>query len=102
MTILLSSSYHTKIFWVLGLLFTGFLIGLYIFQVNALTILVYRIAETERQITEHRQTNTALQVQANQAVPFKDLEQLAQSRNFERVRSITYLKIPSGGVAQNQ
>ncbi|OHA64045.1 MAG: hypothetical protein A2940_01320 [Candidatus Wildermuthbacteria bacterium RIFCSPLOWO2_01_FULL_48_29] len=102
MTILLSSSYHTKIFWVLGLLFTGFLIGLYIIQVNALTILVYRIAGTERQIAEHRHANTALQVQANQAVPFKDLEQLAQSRNFERVRSITYLKIPSGGVAQNQ
>ena len=102
MTILLSSLYQKKMLWALGLLLVGLLVGFYIFQINTLTILVYRIAEAEQQITQHRRTNTLLQMEAHQTISFKDLEQLAQSRNFERVQSITYLRIPSGGVAQNQ
>jgi len=91
-----------KITLTVGLLTSTLLIGLYIFQINSLTALAYRVAQTEHQSLELKQTNAELQHRARQSVPFKDLEQIAKQRNFERVNTITYLRILSGGVAQNQ
>ena len=91
-----------KITFTVGLLFSTLLIGLYIFQVNSLTALAYRAAQKEQQLFQLKQANAELQYRAHQAVSFKDLEQLAKQRNFERVNSITYLRIFAGGVAQNQ
>ncbi|OHA78627.1 MAG: hypothetical protein A3G10_00815 [Candidatus Wildermuthbacteria bacterium RIFCSPLOWO2_12_FULL_49_9] len=91
-----------KITFTAGLLFSALLVGLYIFQVNSLTALAYSVAQTEQRFLELKQANAELQHREHQAVSFRDLEQVAKQRNFARVSSITYLRIPSGGVAQNQ
>lgn len=80
----------------------AFLVGLYIFQLNSLTTLTFRIAETEQQLTRLKHHHTALQTKAYQTLSLKDLEKLAQLRNFEKIASITYLRPFVGLVAQNQ
>ena len=102
MTFFLASIYRNKVVWVLGLLFSTFLISLYIIQINSLTALAYHTSQAEQELLQTRQANTSLQQRTTRTMSFGDLEQLAQSRNFERVTSITYLRVVSGGVAQNQ
>ncbi|MEK7542369.1 MAG: hypothetical protein AAB524_01575 [Patescibacteria group bacterium] len=91
-----------KISLSLGLLLPGFLIFLYIFQLNSLTTSAWRIAEIEQQLTQLKHENTALQIKAYQTMPVLQLQELARLRNFEKITSITYLRLPSGLVAQNQ
>ena len=102
MTTQLSSLYRKKYTWAVGIFLLGLLIGLYIFQLNALTQLAYHIAETEQHAMEIKHENTSLQTQAHRAVSLRDLEQLAQTKNFHKVTSVTYLRPISGSVAQNQ
>lgn len=102
MTTHLSSLHQSKMVWILGLLTAAFLMGFYIFQLNSLTTLAWHIAETEQQLGELKYQNTALQTEAYQAVSFRDLEELAQSQNFQKITSITYLRPVLGSVAQNQ
>lgn len=91
-----------KLFATFGLLLTIFLIGFYIFQLNALTTLAWHIADTEQQLSQFKYRVASLETQAYQALPLENLEQIAHLKNFERVTFITYIQQPSGIVAQNQ
>ena len=88
--------------WTSGLLFTAFLIGLYIFQLHALTALAYHIAQTQEEFAKLKHENAALQSKAHQTISLKNLAELAAQRNFEKVTSIVYVQQVAGGVAQNQ
>ena len=102
MTTHLSSVYQSKLVWALSILITGLLIGFYIFQLNSLTTLAWHISEAEQQLTQMKHQNTALQAKAYQGVSFRELKELAEIQNFQKITSITYL-VPLGGlVAQNQ
>ncbi len=91
-----------KIFSISGILLFVSLIGFYIFQLNSLTTLAYHVAEAEDSLTQLKHENTSLQQEAYQAVPLYDLERLAQERQFVKINSITYLRMQTGPVAQNQ
>lgn len=85
-----------------SLLLSSFLIGFYIFQLNSLTTLAYRIAETEDFLTQIKHENTALQQKAYQALSLRDLERIARERQFVKINSVTYLRLGGGLVAQSQ
>ena len=91
-----------KILITCSFLLSSFLIGFYIFQLNSLTTLTYRVAETENSLTILKHDNTSLQAKAYQAVPLKDLERIAKERRFVKIGSVTYLRVGGGLVAQNQ
>ena len=91
-----------KILIVSGLLLSSFLIGFYIFQVNSLTTLAWRAAETEDFLTQLKQENTTLEQKAYQALPLRDLERIAKERQFVKINSVTYLRSGGGLVAQSQ
>ncbi len=85
-----------------GMMFGVLVIVLYVVQLNSTTALAWRIAETEQQVVQLKHQNTALQTQAYRAVPLLKLQELASFRNFEKVTSITYIRLPNGLVAQSQ
>lgn len=91
-----------KILLSLGLILAGFLAGFYIFQLNSLTTLVWHTAEAERQLIFLKHQNTALQTKAYQALSLGDLEEIARLRNFEKITTITYVRLSDGLVAKNQ
>ena len=102
MTTHFSSIYKSKLAWALSVLMTGLLIGFYIFQLNSLTTLAWHISEVEQQLTQMKYQNTALQTEAYQGVSFRELEELAKRKNFQKITFITYLRPLGGSVAQNQ
>lgn len=85
-----------------GITLTAFLVPLYVVQLNSITALAWHIAKTEEQVVRLKHRNTALQTQAYEAMPLSKLQNLAQVRQFEKVTSITYIRMPSGLVAQSQ
>lgn len=91
-----------KILATSGLLLSSFLIGFYIFQLNSLTTLAWRVAETEDFLTITKHENTALQQKAYQALSLGDLERIAMEREFVKIGSVTYLQVGGGPVAQTQ
>ena len=91
-----------KIFSLSGIFLFISLIGFYIFQLNSLTTLAYSVAATEDSLTQLKHENTSLQQEAYQAVPLRDLERFAQERQFVKINSISYLRMHTGPVAQNQ
>ena len=91
-----------KILAVSGLLLSSFLIGFYIFQLNSLATLAYRIAENEDFLTQLKHENTALEQKAYQALSIRDLERIAKERQFVKIHTVTYLRVVGGLVAQNQ
>jgi hypothetical protein len=91
-----------KILILSSLLLSCFLIGFYIFQLNSLTTLAWRVAETEDFLTQLKHENTALQQKAYQALSIGDLERIASDRQFVKISSVTYLQITGGPVAQSQ
>ena len=91
-----------KILIASSLLFSTFLIGFYIFQLNSLTTLAWRVAETEDFLSQIKHENTALQQKAYQALSLGDLERIASERRFVKISSVTYLQVGGGPVAQNQ
>lgn len=91
-----------KIMWTSGLLCIAFLVGLYIFQLHALTALAYHIAETQEKFAKLKHENATLQSKAHQTLSLKNLAELAAQQNFEKVTSIVYVRQIAGGVAQNQ
>lgn len=91
-----------KIFFPAPLLLTGILVGLYVFQLNSATTLAWHISQAEQQVAELKHVNTKLQAQAYRALPLRDLQALAQARNFEKITSVIYVRLPGGLVAQTQ
>jgi hypothetical protein len=100
MTIAFSLYTHKKIVLAAGIIFAALLVGIYIFQLNYLTTLAYHISESQEQLTLLKYDNASLQATAFQAVSLKDLEALAVAKNFEKIRTVTYLKTSTGPVAQ--
>lgn len=100
MTIVSTLFSHKKLVLALGLILSGILVGLYIIQLNHLTQLAYLIAHQEEQINQLKYENAALQAKTFDAVSLRDLEQLAQERQFEKVQQITYVRATTGPVAQ--
>ncbi|HZX49599.1 MAG TPA: hypothetical protein VFE94_00410 [Candidatus Paceibacterota bacterium] len=98
----MSTLYHSKLFWFLPLVIAGLLVGMYVFQLNALTALAYHIADQEQLATQLKQDVTQLEIRARHTFSLNDLEELAQNMQFEKITNISYLKIPTGGVAANQ
>lgn len=98
----MTHSMRKKILAISSLLLFGFLIGFYIFQLNSLTTLAWRIAETEDFLTQLKHENTALEQKAYQALSLRDLERIASERQFVKIHSVTYLLLGGGLVAQSQ
>ena len=92
--------YRKKIIWIMTLFSVAILAAFYIFQVNSLTALVYHVADQERKIQQLKEDNASLQIHAQQPLSIKDLETLARQLDFEKVRSISYVKVLGGSVAQ--
>ena len=78
------------------------LMGFYIFQLNQLTALAYRIAELQDTISQAKYSNTALEASARQALSLKEIEQLAAKHNFQKITSVAYIQAENGPVAQNK
>jgi len=78
-----------------------FCIGAYILQINSITALAYHTAETETTIRTLKEKTTSLEVKARQGMTLGELETLAQRLHFQKVQSISYLKLPQTTVAQN-
>jgi hypothetical protein len=91
-----------KILILSSLLLSCFLIGFYIFQLNSLTTLAWRVAETEDFLTQLKHENTALQQKTYQALSQGDLERIARERRFVKINSVTYLQAAGGPVAQSR
>jgi len=100
MTTAISLFSQKKTFLILSAVFSILLVGLYIFQLNSLTTLAYHIASYEEQLTQLKYDNADLQAQTFKAVSFKDLSALAAAKNFEKIDTVTYLRVSAPPVAQ--
>lgn len=90
---------------VLSSVFAFFMFGLYVFQVNSLTMLAYMAQNAETQLKTTAQEATVLEAVHQQAFAFQQLGTLAKNLNFEKTGIITYVHILQGAVArttQNQ
>lgn len=94
--------YRKKFVWTCCFVLTGVFVALYIFQVNALVAMAYHIAGEETQIRQMKEETKTLQTNANKVLSLKDLEGLAVQLHFEKIRSITYLRLIEGAVAQSE
>lgn len=90
-----------KILFITGFLAIGALMLFYILQVNALTALAYHIASKESAIRQLKNDTKTLESQYAQQVSWQDMEALAQTLQFERAESVSYLEIRPSPVAQN-
>lgn len=77
------------------------LLALYVFQVNSLTELAYRIAAEEGQTYEIEEQNKRLQISATQSYGLQEYAVLARQFGFEKIGRISYLRAFESAVAQN-
>ena len=101
MNILQSFPYQSKILWVTAILLVGLLLTLYIIQVNLLTSSAYNISSLQSQLTEVQESNKSLERTYMQSLQNRDLDNLAQSMGFEKISSISYIRVIDSAVAQN-
>jgi hypothetical protein len=93
--------FSQKTFITLFALMSAALLVLYIFQINALTGQVYRIAQQERELKTTQKDLGNKEQEFLGTLSRKNLQELAQDFSFERVSGITYIQV-LGGVAQSQ
>jgi type II secretory pathway component PulM len=94
--------YQKKLLWGSGLFLVATLVAVYILQINALTALAYHIADNEDRLQQLKEQHTDLQAQVRQSATLSDLEQLAFELSFEKISSISYVRVLNTSVAQNQ
>ena len=98
--IVLPAIYQKKIFWAFLLLSVGVLLSLYIFQINSLTALAYHVADQEVIIQELHEANVRLEARMYQSLSFNDFAALADEFSFEKIGTISYIRVIDGRVAQ--
>ena len=101
MNILQSFPYQSKILWVIAILLVGLLLTLYIIQVNLLTSSAYNISSLQSQLVEVQESNKSLERIHMQSLQARDLDSLASDMGFEKISSISYIRIIDSAVAQN-
>lgn len=75
--------------------------GLYVFQVNSLTMLAYTAQNAETELKTTAQEATVLETVHQQAFAFQQLGILAKNLRFEKTGVITYVHILQGAVARS-
>ena len=101
MNILLSFPYQNKVVWVISILAIGLLLALYTIQVNLLTGSAYHISSLESQLQEMRESNKSLERTYMQTIQLRNLDEIASIMGFEKISSISYIKVIDTVVAQN-
>ena len=101
MNILQLFSYQSKVLWLVIILVIGLLLSLYIVQVNLLTGSAYHISSLESQLKELRESNKSLERTYMQAIQLRNLDELASIMGFEKISSVSYIKVIDTVVAQN-
>ena len=86
----------------LPIILVASLLVFYIFQVNALTGLVYQVAEQEYAFDVLQEDFGSIEQKHLESLSRKNLEDLAELLVFERISTITYLQVFGGGVAQSR
>jgi hypothetical protein len=82
----------------LGAILAG-LLSLSIFQMNALTALVYHMGDQEKRSEQLKESNLLLEAQQLPVLSRVQMEDLAQAREFERVKEVSYLRVLNATVA---
>ena len=100
MTFILSLTYK-KTSWIISSVFLVFLVIFYIFQVNALIGIAYRIAEQENTALTLETEKRMLEMQYIYSSSFQDIDNMAQVLEYEKIGKVVYLKASRGGVAQS-
>lgn len=91
-----------KLLLILPIILVASLLVFYIFQVNALTGLVYQVAEQEYAFDALEENFGSIEQKYLETLSRKNLEDLAELFVFERVSTITYLEVFGPGVAQSR
>lgn len=81
-------------------LLTGMLLAFYIFQVNAMTAQVYRIGDSERALRQLRVDSVGFETLHAPSLSRANMEKLARDLSFERIKTVSYLRIPTNTVAR--
>ena len=92
---------YSKIVWALGITFAILLFSLYIVQVNLLTQSAYLISDLETQSKHLSTRNQMLATEYMQNMPRRNLDELAEQLQFEKITTVSYIKVIDSAVAQN-
>ncbi|HEA84484.1 MAG TPA: hypothetical protein ENI04_00695 [Candidatus Wildermuthbacteria bacterium] len=101
MNILLSFPYQSKLVWAATILLIGLLLALYIVQVNLITGSAYNISSLEGQLKEFRESNKSLERTYMQAIQLRNMDEMASLMGFEKISSVSYIRVIDSAVAQN-
>ncbi len=101
MNILLSFPYQSKVVWAVTILSIGLLLGLYVVQVNLITGSAYSISSLEGQLKELGESNKSLERTYMQAIQLRNLDEMASLMGFEKISSVSYIRVIDSAVAQN-
>lgn len=82
----------------LGAFLAG-LFGITIFQVNALTSSVYGIGDQQRRVEQLQEQAFSLEKGHTQSLSRARMQEAAELLGFERVQSVSYLKVLGSAVA---
>lgn len=92
--------YQEKLLRAFAFAMLAFLATFYIFQVNALTRSLYTISQQEETAKKLQQSARTLETGAGTGI-FKHVEELAALSQFEKVNSISYVRLFEKAVARN-
>lgn len=101
MNIILTFPRYSKVVWVFGITFAILLLALYVIQVNLVTQSAYLISDLETQTKRLSATNQILATEYMQNMPLRNLDELAEQLQFEKINSVSYIKVIDSAVAQN-
>lgn len=76
------------------------LLALYIFQVNAITAQVYLLSDQQEELESLKEQRISFKALRLPAMSRDHMEELASRLQFERVQTISYLRVLGGVVAQ--
>lgn len=74
------------------------LVGLYIFQLSAITEAKYVIKNYSQKIEALSEENRALEIKFSQLDSLENLRSLVKNLGFKEVKQVHYLEIPAGAV----
>jgi hypothetical protein len=86
-------SVNWKLICIAGFAACLFLLGLYVWQINALTNGTYLISSYEKQLTKLSDENKNLQVSFAENSFLGEALQKVQAMNFEKTTSVKYIQI---------
>ncbi len=94
--------FNLKFFWSLGFILIALLLGLYVFQINALISDTYRVQLHQKSIYELSEGNRILEINSAKLNYLQNLTEKSEALGLERIETINYIHVIDTSVAAKQ